>query len=174
MTTPGAPQRRQFTHPLKAVMDAGRHPWVWAESTNKRPAPSPGCWMRSCTIPGCWRRHPRLMHELPVLYWQWVTSHHHPDAGLAVCGGFYDKVLPSFQHRLDRLIGAAAAMCHKGHHSTPASDNELKPTRNAADVGLQAASHEDEGFIDYVRHAFSPWDYGRDVTHGRRAHGIGP
>lgn len=166
MTGPGATPRRAFAHPLKTVMDSGRHPWVWAELDTQEAGTLAGLLdafvhyynegyvtERSEIIPGCWRRHPRLMHELPVLYWQWVTSHHHPDAGLAVCGDFYDKILPSFQSRLNGLIGMGVTMCRKAQHSTAAGDNEIGPAREAADAAL-SRDCDDDRFADYARHSF--------------------
>lgn len=108
---------------------------------------------RSELIPGCWRAHPRLMHELPVLYWLWVTSHHHPAADLILCGAFYERTLPAFQGRLEGLIGMGATMCRKGEHSTAASDSEVGPARTAADEILSRHG-EDKGFLDYAINAF--------------------
>lgn len=170
MTTPAAAsqggQRPPFTHPLKAVMDDGRHPWVWAELSaaeaeilcglldafvhyyNSESVSDP-----SELIPGCWRGHPRLMHELPVLYWQWFTCHHHPKAEVHMSGEYYAKTLPGFQRRLDTLIGMAATMCRKGQHSTAAIDNEVGPARMTADQILTRHS-EDKRFVDHAVNTF--------------------
>lgn len=169
MTSPTPPQGGQkatFTHPLKPVMDAGRHPWVWAQLNTTEAETLAGLLDafvhyynlsyvtdRSELIPGCWRGHPRLIHELPVLYWQWVITHQHPQADVFLCGGFYEKTLPGFQSRLDSLIGMGATMCRKGEHSTAAGDNEIDPARTAADQTLSRHS-QDKGFLDHAINAF--------------------
>lgn len=169
MTTPAAPQgakKPAFTHPLKLVIESGRHPWVWADLDTSEADTLAGLLDafvhyynvgyvtdKSELIPGCWRGHPRLMHELPVLYWQWVTSHQHPAADLTACAEFYDKALPGFQGRLNALIGMAATMCRKGEHSTAASDNDVGPARSASDAVLRRES-EDKNFLEYAINAF--------------------
>lgn len=169
MTGPAAQQGTQkpaFVHPLKQVIDAGRLPWVWAQLDTAEAETLAGLLDafvhhynigyitdRSELIPGCWRSHPRLMHELPVLYWLWVTSHHHPAADLILCGDFYEKTLPAFQGRLEGLIGMSATMCRKGEHSTAAGDNEIGPARTTADQILSRHG-EDRGFLDYAINAF--------------------
>jgi hypothetical protein len=170
MTSPtGGPQggqKRQFTHPLKGVMDDGRHPWVWAELDTAEANMLCGLLDafvhfynresvtdRSELIPGCWRAHPRLMHELPVLYWQWFSCHHHPKAELGAAGVYYSKILPDFQERLESLIGMGATMCRKGEHSTAAGDNEVGPGRMIADQVLSGPG-DDTQFIDHAVNAF--------------------
>jgi len=170
MTAPPATQQsggpRPFIHPLKAVFDDGRHPWVWAELDAAEAGTlaslldafvhyynAQSVSDRSELIPGCWRDHPRLMHELPVLYWQWFTCHHHPEAEIGPAGVYYGKTLPDFQQRLDTLIGGGATMCRKGQHSTAAEDNEVGPLRRTADQTLTQQS-QDRQFLDRAVNAF--------------------
>lgn len=167
-TSAPAPQSqpRPFTHPLKAVIDDGRHPWVWAELDTAEAETLAGLVdafvhyynsesvsARTEIIPGCWRGHPRLMHELPVLYWQWFSCHHHPKAEIGYAGVYYAKTLPDFQGRLDTLIGMGAAMCRKGEHSTAATDYDIGPARSTADQVLTRQS-EDRWFLDHAVNAF--------------------
>ncbi len=169
MTTPTGQQpgqKRPLAHPLKTVMDAGRHPWVWAELDAAEAEILAGLLDvfvhyynaesvsdRAEVIPGCWRGHPRLMHELPVLYWQWWSAHHHPAAELSHAGIYYAKVLPDFQDRLDSLIGMGGAMCRKGEHSSAAQNHEIGVVRATADQILtQQAS--DRRFIEHAVNAF--------------------
>ncbi|MEJ7650741.1 MAG: hypothetical protein WKF57_17135 [Nakamurella sp.] len=93
------------------------------------------------------------MHELPVLYWQWFSCHHHPKAELGLAGVYYSKTLPDFQKRLDALIGMGATMCRKGEHSTAGSDNEIGPYRSTADQILSRTS-DDIRLIENAINAF--------------------
>lgn len=191
MTTPAAAsqggQRRPFTHPLKAVMDDGRHPWVWAELSaaeaeilcglldafvhyyNSESVSDP-----SELIPGCWRGHPRLMHELPVLYWQWFTCHHHPKAEVHMSGEYYGKTLPGFQRRLDTLIGMAATMCRKrsAQHRRDRQRGRSRPDDRRSDPHPaqrgQTVRRPRREHLPHVTPGFRNNGTGRDHSHRRR------
>lgn len=153
-----------FDHPLGVALQDGKLPWVWAnlDDTDSLILEAlvdgfAAAYNRQCVtevtglIPGCWREHPRLLHELPVLYWGWWFAHHHPEATLSDAQSYYEEHLPRFQGRLGELLGSGATNCRKGKHSSGAN-NELREQLTGTERLLGNAS--DPGFHDRVTTAF--------------------
>jgi hypothetical protein len=117
------------TTPLAKLIKDGRPPWAWSNLTDDEADElhtSLLWFVATCNgeyaveldhvIPACWPQHARLRHELPALYWAWWASHRDPTGSATGAEGFYRDVLPAFQGRLSRLLGAGATACRKGDH----------------------------------------------------------
>lgn len=152
-------------HPLAAPFDQGRLPWVWGNLTVGEVEVLEGIldnWLVAYNneyvndaaglIPACWRAHPRLVHELPVIYWAWWFTHHHPATSVMNTLDFYGDKLRDFQQRLSELAGPGVVNCRKGRHS----DGEA---REVAEQRQAIAAHliddpADPAFTRHIAGAF--------------------
>lgn len=130
--------------PLANLIDEGRPPWAWSNLTeneadqlytsllwfvatcNDQYAVDPGD-----VIPACWPAHPRLVHELPVLYWGWWAAHRDTRATPLTALEFYGRHLADFQRRLNSLLGPAVTSCRKGTHTLAASTEASRAVETA-------------------------------------------
>lgn len=67
-------------------------------------------------VPPCWRWHPGLATELAVHIWLWYAAHLDPTTSPTLAADYYNRHLPSFQNRLDRLLGISPGECRRGEH----------------------------------------------------------
>lgn len=100
-------------------------------------------------IPACWRWHPPLVQLLPVLFWSWHNTHRHPQATAAAALDWHLRMLPTFQARLDRMVGDNAARCRRGEHEV---GDELLSADAAEDLLETCRSYRPDGLdLDRAR-----------------------
>ena len=100
-------------------------------------------------IPACWRWHPPLVQLLPVLFWSWHNTHRHPQATAAAALDWHLRMLPTFQARLDRMVGDNAARCRRGEHEV---GDELLSADAAEDLFETCRSYRPDGLdLDRAR-----------------------
>lgn len=121
--------------PLSKLVAGTRAPWVWSnlDESEARELHLSLLWFVDTynsqyvtdldeIIPACWPLHPRMVHELPVLYWAWWAAHRAPDATIGDATSFYGDTLSKFQSRIGSLMGAAFTGCRKGSHDGDSSE----------------------------------------------------
>lgn len=115
--------------PLSKLVDDNRAPWVWSNLDEDEAGELhlSVLWFvdtynnqyvtdLSEVIPACWPLHPRMVHELPVVYWAWWSAHRAPTATVSDATFFYGDTLPKFQTRIAALMGAAFSECRRQRH----------------------------------------------------------
>ena len=109
-----------------------RPPWAWAALTTDERAALTRLidrWVHSHNhvyavvaeqvIPPCWPAHPWLAAELAVQVWLWYQVHLDSRATATTAADYYQRLLPGFHDRVDRMLGASPGECREGMH--PAS-----------------------------------------------------
>ncbi len=144
--------------PLSKLIEDGRPPWAWSnlDDEEAQELHTSLLWFIHTynsqyavevthVIPACWPEHPRMVHELPVLYWAWWMSHRDRKATPGDAAVFYSETLVRFQDRLPTLLGDGAVTCRKGKHS-----GESTELRNA--VTTAEKTHPVRGVVTDWRH----------------------
>lgn len=121
--------------PLSKLIQDGRPPWAWSNLSDVQAEElhTSLLWFvhtyntqyaveLSHMIPACWPEHPRMVHELPVLYWAWWGAHRDKNAAIGDATTFYRETLTGFQERLPALMGSGVTTCRKGDHYGASSD----------------------------------------------------
>lgn len=162
-TQPVNDAKPEAGHPLGELLAKGQLPWAWANLTVEQARILHGLVNEFVVrfnaqqvadtaelIPGCWQYHPRLLHELPVLYWSWWHAHHDKDADFSDVQYYYNTYLPGFRARLNQLIGMSASSCRKGSHMD--TTREIGERGRAAETLMSAP--DDPPSYEYVIEAF--------------------
>jgi hypothetical protein len=139
--------------PLSKLVDGNRAPWVWSnlDEDEALELHLSVLWFvdtynnqyvtdLSEVIPACWPLHPRMVHELPVVYWAWWAAHRAPTATVGDATRFYGDTLPKFQSRIASLMGATFSECRRGTHSDDSAEllGAIRRARETAPLPAQA------------------------------------
>jgi hypothetical protein len=68
-------------------------------------------------IPPCWLLHPGLAKEIPARMWLHHATHHGTKSTPTMIVDYYNRHLPGFRSRIEKMLGQQPKECQKGQHS---------------------------------------------------------